>query len=69
MTPHKGAIVQLTRDFKHQGQRIRSGTIGCVLSRVALRHVCMVEFAVDGRNIVAMVNEADLAVVQPNVRV
>jgi hypothetical protein len=40
-----------------------------VLSKVALHHACMVEFAVDGKTVIARVEDHDLAEVRPEARV
>jgi hypothetical protein len=53
----------------HRGVLIKRGTSGRVLAKVALHHACMVEFTVDGKTVMARVDNHALAEVRPNARV
>jgi hypothetical protein len=66
---HKDTVVQLTRDVQSRGVLIAKGSAGRVLSRLRLRHACMVEFTIERRTVIARVDDHDLADVRPNARV
>ena len=70
MTLRRDAVVQLTRDVQlRRGLLIKRGATGRVLSKVTFHRACMVEFAVDGKTVIARVDDHDLAEVRPNARV